>query len=241
MTLREWRNRYNAGDFNSADRGVQIGAGWFDWFCPDSELPTRLAELAKPLLRIKDGGKVDLDSTYVMFKNNLTGDGKMYDDLRICNRDGSLFVCTVNEPAVRYKSEAMKWHAHAMDKRYARPYEDAWSFRSMTSLASWLSKPWEDEGRDVVTGWFEITTDEPLTEGDYAETIINTVPEIEGPVLLDPIVEIRGVQTREMAMFYLQNTLSYLLPVDGRMSAVAFPIDGGALVGYATEALDLEE
>lgn len=239
ISIREWREKFNAGDFDSADVGVQIGAGWYDWFCDDSQLPKKLAEMAKPILRIKDGGKVDLDGSYLMFKNNCPLAGELYDDFRICSLETGevLFCCTMDEPDERYSGELMKWHAHAMDKRYARPYEDAWGFRSMTSLASWLSKPWDGPGSDIVDGWLEMVSDHAVLESEVVNALEHYVAQEHLDVHTDPIVEMRGVQTREMAMFYMQNTLSYLLPEGDRMNAVAFPMDGGALVCFATERL----
>lgn len=33
ITLREWINRFNKGNYDSTDVETQCEAGWSDWFC----------------------------------------------------------------------------------------------------------------------------------------------------------------------------------------------------------------
>ena len=44
MPVRQWQERFRAGDFNSRDLSVQCEAGWFDWFCRNDALAGRLEE-----------------------------------------------------------------------------------------------------------------------------------------------------------------------------------------------------
>ena len=83
--LREWIKLFNEGAFESGDRRIQIEAGWYDWFCKDTSLKSKTVTLGSVVQQIKDGGKVDLDKSYVFFKNNCPLNGPLYDDFRICS------------------------------------------------------------------------------------------------------------------------------------------------------------
>lgn len=85
MTINEFITRFKNGDFDSPDVKTQIEAGHYDWFCKDSSLAAKTKSLGKKVLAISKSKKIDCDKSYVFFKNNCPGYGKLYDSFSICD------------------------------------------------------------------------------------------------------------------------------------------------------------
>ena len=99
LKLREWQKKFKSGAFDKSDISTQIEAGWFDWFCRDTSLAYKTKKMGSIIKQIKDGGRIDLDNTYVFFKNNCPLNGPLYDSFGICNinyRDVVLFSVQIN-------------------------------------------------------------------------------------------------------------------------------------------------
>lgn len=101
MTLREFLERYERGDFCAGNRDTQIRAGWFDWFCPDAELPERLAKIYEILRGITNS--FVLDNYQVRFANNCPADeNPFYDDVSFvpmdeCKNDDLRFLLVIDD------------------------------------------------------------------------------------------------------------------------------------------------
>lgn len=95
MSLREFKKRFEAGEFDSPDFDTQCKAGWYDWFCKDESLHRKTKVLGKKVLQLFDSPKVNQDTMYVFFKNNCPMRGKLYDDFRLCDLKSGDVLFTV--------------------------------------------------------------------------------------------------------------------------------------------------
>lgn len=125
MTLRQWQIRYKNGEFNNPGRYTMCKAGWYDWFCNDSSLKNRLDKMAKIIIQIKDkkdGGRVDLDNTYVWFKNNCPLAYPLYDDFRISDiyTGKNLFVVDMPSDYTR-KTQKAGYVVYSLENDYRKP------------------------------------------------------------------------------------------------------------------------
>lgn len=105
MSVREWQEKFRAGEFEADDFQTQVQAGWYDWFCEDEELAERLKDIGRVVMGVTE--PFILDNYYVWFKNNCPSVGPLYDDVRFeplsGDRGGKYFVVSKDSPHERSK------------------------------------------------------------------------------------------------------------------------------------------
>lgn len=68
ITVREWIDKFNHGEFDNEDFKTQCAAGWYDWFCSTKSLAKKLKKMGNIIKDIKND--YILDNFRVWFKNN---------------------------------------------------------------------------------------------------------------------------------------------------------------------------
>ena len=138
IKLSEWIQRFQSGDFENKNTKTQIEAGWYDWFCKDTSLANKTMKMGNIIKQIKVGGKVDLENSYVWFKNNCPVNGPLYDDFRIADieNNNNLFVvqidCAWNDT---------KYTVYERLDGFEKPVFKSDSSRE---LVKWFNKGWNE-------------------------------------------------------------------------------------------------
>ncbi|MDG0889223.1 hypothetical protein [Paracholeplasma manati] len=138
IKLSEWIQRFKSGEFEKPDTTTQINAGWFDWFCRDTSLANKTKKMGNIIKQIKARGKVDLETSYVWFKNNCPLSGPLYDDFRIADieNNNNLFVvqieCAWNDS---------KYTVYERLDGFEKP---VFKTDSSRGLVKWFNKGWNE-------------------------------------------------------------------------------------------------
>ena len=143
LTLRLWIDNFNNGKYDSYMIKKQMEAGWYDWFCRNSSLRNKTYKLGRVIKQIKDGGKVDLDKNYVLFKNNCPLNGPLFDDFRICSIETRNVQFTVQLDCCWNKSKyTIYGRTPDGEGHWEHPIFETNSSRE---LVKWLNSPWEEK------------------------------------------------------------------------------------------------
>ena len=127
-TLRQQLEAFENGVFLDSDGSKDSGCFvFYDWFCRDSSLKNKSIELFKQVklfVKMKD---IDLDNTYVFFKNNCPVGGPLYDDFRIVD---------IKEGTVQFTVTAKSGHTgqaeiYSRENRYACPIKTGKTFTDL--------------------------------------------------------------------------------------------------------------
>lgn len=107
ISVREWQVAFNNGEFDAPDFATQCKAGWYDWFCKDTSLKNKTKKMGNIVKKVKDGGRINLDTSYVWFKNNCPVVGRLYDDFRFADIETGnvLYTIVIDDDRSDYKFE----------------------------------------------------------------------------------------------------------------------------------------
>ena len=94
ISIREFISDYESGKYDDSSKETMIDAGWYDWFCDDDELKSRLEAMFPKVKQIAQSTKIDMDNMFVFFKNNSPILCSLYDDFRFCEINSGDVVYT---------------------------------------------------------------------------------------------------------------------------------------------------
>lgn len=102
-STKEQLEAFNRGEF--LDRCFYF----YDWFCKKRSLERKSKSLIPKVKKFIKVAKVDVDNTYVFFKNNCPFYGQLYDDFRICDRSTGDVIWTVIPKSGHKGSKCELW------------------------------------------------------------------------------------------------------------------------------------
>lgn len=138
INILEWQRNFAQGLYEVNDFNIQVKAGWYDWFCDLSHLAVATKKFGKIISKLKAGGKVDLESNYVWFKNNCPVNYPLYDDFRIADMKNFdvQFTIECGHPF----GNQFNYVVYARRIGFGVP---AFRCKTIKQLVNWLNTPWE--------------------------------------------------------------------------------------------------
>ena len=128
MNIKTFVERFNRHEFDNPSRHIQIEAGWYDWFCKDTSLAKKTANLGSKVCKISDSRLFDMEKTYVFFKNNCPLVGALYDQFSICDIEtGDVLFCI----------QHLEKGSHGCKNAHWEVYESAFGFEKPVINGKW--------------------------------------------------------------------------------------------------------
>ena len=92
ISIKNWIEQFNNGDFENPDFNTQVKAGWYDWFCGDRALKGKTKKMGNIIKKIIN--EKILNEMYVFFVNKCPMAHPLYDQFHFCKlNDGDCFFC----------------------------------------------------------------------------------------------------------------------------------------------------
>jgi hypothetical protein len=136
MNVKTWIERFNNGDFESKDYATQCEAGWYDWFCKDTSLAGKTKRMGNIVKQFKHGGKINLETMYVWFKNNCPLNGPLYDDFRFADIETGDTLFTIQIASVHNEK---RYTVYGKKNNFDKPLFESDSSRE---LVKWFNEGW---------------------------------------------------------------------------------------------------
>ena len=96
VNLKQQLEAFEKGIFLNSDRKEDNrGYNFYDWFCMEKSLKSKAEKLFKISKRFIKQYNIDVENTYIFFKNNCPINGPTYDDFRICDVETGNVIFTV--------------------------------------------------------------------------------------------------------------------------------------------------
>lgn len=89
--------------------------GFFDWFCRDKGLKSRMLKIKGKIAFLVKSGVIDGDKNRVILKNNCPYDGDLYDDFRVIDIETDEMICGL-APSLGYNHMKGKCEFWKFDK-----------------------------------------------------------------------------------------------------------------------------
>lgn len=134
ITTRQWIDLFVEGEFDGDSVKTQIAAGWYDWFCRDSSLKNKTKKMGQIVKQLKESGRVDLNNTYVWFKNNCPLSGPLYDDFRFADINDSSVIYTIK---IDSPWENTRFTVYGKENSFDKPL---FKTDKQKELVKWLNK-----------------------------------------------------------------------------------------------------